>query len=355
MNQITSRAKAHQEKTESDISAAIAARSFASADYKQAFFQFGHTIVLYAVSIYLMFSLLSVSVWFTLALAPVAAAAYLRLFMIGHDCSHRSYLPKRWENMVLGNLIGVLTNTPLHYWGSQHAVHHRTTGNLDRRGAGDVTTLTVEEYENASLRERIWYRIYRNPWVLMLIFAPIHFVFMQRLPLEPEAPTREVWRSVMGTNLGILVYYGALIWIFGFAPFLIVMGPVVFLSSFGAVWLFFMQHQFDDTYWERDDVWTYEAATLNGSSFYDLPRWGHWISGNIGYHHIHHLNPRIPNYKLPECYESVPAIREAKRISFLQSIRLATLALWDEPAHELISFRKYGQKRRAASADPVDA
>ncbi|XOV88033.1 MAG: fatty acid desaturase [Pseudomonadota bacterium] len=327
----------------SEAPASLAARAFAAPSYKKALFQFGHTILLYGVAIFLMFQLLPTSWWLSLAVAPVAVAAYLRLFMIGHDCAHRSYLPKRWQNNLLGNLVGVLTNTPLLYWGSQHAMHHRTTGNLDRRGAGDVNTMTVEEYRLASLPARIWYRIYRNPFMLMVVFAPIYFIFMLRLPLEQKKPSRAIWYSVVGTNLGISLYYGTLIWLVGVESFLLVFGPVVFLSSVGAVWLFYIQHQFEDAYWQRDADWNYHDATLYGSSFYDLPRWAHWATGNIGYHHIHHLNPRVPNYSLAACYASDPAVRDAKSISFLQSLSLGRLALWDEAAGRMIRFDELDQ------------
>lgn len=335
----------------SETPASIVARSFATPSYTQAFFQFGHTILLYLGSIYLMFLAQPHSVGLMLLLSLPATAAYLRLFMIGHDCTHRSYLPKRWQNTLLGTLVGVLTNAPLLYWGSQHAAHHRTTGNLDRRGAGDVTTMTTDEYEAAPFLARVWYRIYRNPFVLMLVFAPIYFVVMLRWPLEQKKPSRAVWYSVIGTNLGIAVYYGVLIWLFGLIPFLMVYTPVVVMSSIAAVWLFYMQHQFDDTYWARNEHWRYTDATLQGSSFYDLPAFFHWVSGNIGYHHIHHLNPRIPNYKLRQCYDSSPALQVAKRISFLQSLRLAFLALWDEQENRLISFREYDNRlQREGSA-----
>jgi omega-6 fatty acid desaturase (delta-12 desaturase) len=274
----------------------------------------------------------------TLALSLVAGAAYLRLFMIGHDCSHGSYLPKKWQNSLLGNLIGVLTNTPLHYWGTQHAMHHRSTGNLDKRGDGDVVTLTVEEYQASGWLSRLSYRVYRNPWVLFFFSAPLHFVVLQRVPLGEQAKTWSGWRSVMGTNLGICIYYGSLIAFFGLTPFLLVFVPVVMLSSLGAVWLFYVQHQFEDAYWARNGEWNYHDATLQGSSFYDLPRWLHWVSGNIGYHHIHHLNPKVPNYHLPDCYAQQPALQGARKLGLMESLSTAWLALWDEKAGRLVSF-----------------
>ena len=291
-----------------------------------------------------MFELLPLSYLYTLALSPIAVIAFTRMFMIGHDCSHRSFVSGRWQNIVIGNLIGILVNTPLLYWGSPHAAHHRTTGNMDKGGTGDVETLNVEEFAGATDAQQAWYRIGRNPWVLMFIFAPIHFLIMQRFPLEQKSASTKIWRSVMLTNVGIAVHFGTMIWIFGLTPFLMVYSPVVLLSSTVAVWLFYVQHQFDDAYWKRDEAWDYEDATTQGSSFYDLPRWLHWSTGNIGYHHIHHLNPRVPNYRLCECYESSPVLQEAKTIGFLESFRLARLALWDEANSRLISFKEYGER-----------
>ncbi len=175
----------------------------------------------------------------------------------------------------------------------------------------------------------------------MFIFAPIHFVIMQRWPLEQDKPSKKVWRSIIGTDLGICAYYGLMIWMFGLVPFLLVFTPVVLLSSTVAVWLFYIQHQFEDAYWEREGTWTYEEATLKGSSFYNLPGWLHWVTGNIGYHHIHHLNPRVPNYKLKACYYSSPVVQHAKTIGFWESFSRAKLALWDEANRRLISFRDY--------------
>jgi len=325
----------------------IASRKFAYADYSRAFFQFGHTLALYIVTIGLMFASLSMHYGFTLALSLVAAAAYLRLFMIGHDCSHGSYLPKKWQNSLLGNVIGVLTNTPLQYWGTQHAMHHRSTGNLDKRGDGDVVTRTVEEYQASGWFSRLRYRVYRNPWVLFFFSAPLHFVVLQRWPIGEQAKTWSGWRSVMGTNLGICIYYGSLIAMFGLTPFLLVYVPVVMLSSLGAVWLFYVQHQFEDAYWARNGEWNYHDATLQGSSFYDLPRWLHWVSGNIGYHHIHHLNPKVPNYHLPACYAQQPALQDARKLGLMESLSTAWLALWEEKAGRLVSFSSL--KRSQAS------
>lgn len=323
-----------------DSSAFLASRQYANATYLKALFQFGHTIGLFIVSVWLMFVTLEINYGLTLLLSLVATAAYLRLFMIGHDCGHGSFLPKKWQNNLLGALIGVLTCTPFRYWARQHARHHATTGNLDRRGDGDVVTKTVEEFEASGWFAQTCYRFYRNPWFMLLVSAPVHFVLLQRLPLGDQMKTREGWLSVMGTNIGIFCYYGALISIFGLTPFLMVYVPLVMLSSATAVWLFYVQHQFEDAYWNRKEIWTYEQATLNGSSFYNLPRWLHWATGNIGYHHIHHLNPKVPGYQLPNCFDENPVLQEARFLSMRESLSTANLALWDEAAHRLISFRE---------------
>jgi|TARA_B110000483_G_scaffold17283_1_gene19150 omega-6 fatty acid desaturase (delta-12 desaturase) len=322
-----------------DSPAFKASRQYTKASYLKALFHFGHTIGLFFVTIGLMFATLQVHYGLTLLLSVVAATAYLRLFMIGHDCGHGSYLPKKWQNERLGELIGVLTGTPFKYWARQHAKHHSTTGNLDKRGEGDVITKTVEEFNKSGRFAQICYRFYRNPWFMLLVSAPVHFVLLQRLPLGDQMKTREGWISVMGTNFGIFCYYGSLIAIFGLVPFLMVYIPVVMLSSAAAIWLFYVQHQFEGAYWNRKETWTYEQATLTGSSFYNLPRWLHWATGNIGYHHIHHLNPKVPGYQLPDCFDENPVLQKAKYLSIRESLATAKLALWDENAQRLISFK----------------
>ncbi|MFT7220163.1 MAG: omega-6 fatty acid desaturase (delta-12 desaturase) [Candidatus Azotimanducaceae bacterium] len=322
----------------------LASRQYAHPTYLKALFSLGHTVLLFVVTIGLMFITLQVHYGLTLLLSLVASALYLRLFMIGHDCGHGSYFPKKWQNALLGSFIGVLTGTPFRYWAKQHAKHHATTGNLDKRGDGDVITKTAEEFNESGWFAQICYRFYRNPWFMLLVSAPVHFVLLQRLPLGDQMKTREGWISVMGTNVGICFYYGTLIAIFGLVPFLMVYIPILMLSSAGAVWLFYVQHQFEDAYWSRKDTWTYDQATLTGSSFYDLPRWLHWATGNIGYHHIHHLNPKVPGYQLPDCFDANPVLQQARYLSVRKSLATANLALWDEDAQRLISFKENSQR-----------
>jgi omega-6 fatty acid desaturase (delta-12 desaturase) len=200
--------------------------------------------------------------------------------------------------------------------------------------------MTVQEYRHAGWFTRACYRLYRNPWFMLLVSAPVHFVLLQRLPLGAQMKTRAGWISVLGTNAGICCYYGVLIALFGVESFLLVYAPVVMLSSASAVWLFYVQHQFENAYWVRGDSWSYDQATLQGSSFYDLPGWLHWATGNIGFHHIHHLNPKVPNYHLPACFDSSPVLQDATYLSIRKSLETAKLSLWDEVAGRLISFRE---------------
>jgi omega-6 fatty acid desaturase (delta-12 desaturase) len=313
-------------------------RPYARASYVSAFWQLGTTLALYAITIWLMFATLDTSYPLTLCLSLVAATAYMRLFMIGHDCSHGSFLPQHWQNEVVGNLMGVLTNTPFDYWAHQHLLHHQGNGNLDKRGDGDVQMMTVEEYRQAPLLAKVGYQIYRNPFFLFGVAAPLHFVALQRYPFGHQSRTFAGWASVLGTNLGIAAYYASMIWIFGLQDFLLVYAPVVALSSAGAVWLFYVQHQYEGTYFKRASEWNYHEAALEGCSFYDLPKILHWGCANIGFHHIHHLNPKVPNYRLPACHRENDVFQEALHLGMKESIGTARLALWDEEADRLIPF-----------------
>jgi omega-6 fatty acid desaturase (delta-12 desaturase) len=313
-------------------------RPFASASYRGSLWQLSNTLLLYGISIAAMFASLSGPYAITLLLSLVASVAYLRLFMIGHDCSHDSFLPRPWQNTVVGNLMGVLTNTPFRYWARQHALHHRGNGNLDKRGDGDVHLWTVEEYREAPFHLRFVYRLYRNPFFLFAVAAPIHFVMLQRVPLGKQAKTLGGWMSALGTNLGIALYYGALIAAFGWQSFALVYVPVVFTSAALSTWLFYVQHQFPGAYFRRDADWKYQDAAVHGSSFYDLPRILHWGSANIGFHHIHHLNPRVPNYRLPTVHATHPEFQRATSLGLVQSLDTAKLALWCEDRNEFLSF-----------------
>ncbi len=295
------------------------------------------TLVPYAGLWCLMYVCMQVSLWLALPLAVMAGLLLVRIFIIFHDCGHGSFFRSRTANDVTGFIAGLLVLTPYFHWRWEHAVHHASAGDLGRRGVGDVWTLTVREYLESSRWRRFAYRLSRNPLVLFVL-APLYlFLFRERFPTSGAAPRERA--SVWWTDLAILVI-GALmsLW-FGFVPYIVLLGTVVLVAGAAGVWLFYVQHQFEDAYWERGAAWDYTAAALQGSSFYKLPGVLRWISGNIGYHHIHHLSPRIPNYNLVRCHDSAPIFRDVKPLRIRTSLRSMRLHLWDEHQRKLVGFR----------------
>ncbi len=277
--------------------------------------------------------------WWGVFFAFPAAAFLVRLFMIQHDCGHGSFFRTRRLNNWIGRVIGVLTLTPYDYWRRTHAVHHATAGNLDQRGMGDVSTLTVAEYRALPRWRRIGYRLYRNPIFLFGLGPGITFVLKHRLPVGMMRGGAEPWLSTMATNAAIIVIAGLLIWTVGLGPFLLVQLPITLLAGAAGVWLFFVQHQFEETYWEHDEEWAFQNGALEGSSHYDLPSVLRWFTANIGIHHVHHLASRVPYYRLGQILRDFPELRSRGRLTLLQSFRTVRLALWDEHRKRLISFR----------------
>jgi acyl-lipid omega-6 desaturase (Delta-12 desaturase) len=301
--------------------------------------------------------LLWLSMWFMLhfghglylLLAVPAAGFLVRLFMIQHDCGHGAFFRHRLANDWVGRVIGVLTLTPYDFWRRTHAAHHATSGNLDRRGLGDVETLTVKEYLALSRWRRFCYRLYRHPLVLFGLGPAYLFFLQQRLPVGLMRGGWQPWLSTMATNLAIVLVAAVVIWAVGIGPFLLVHLPITLIGASLGVWLFYVQHQFEDTFWARDQAWNVHEAALRGSSHYDLPVVLRWFTANIGVHHIHHLCSRIPYYRLPLALRHHPDLANVGRLTLGQSLLCVRLVLWDEAARRLISFRELRTRRWAGT------
>ena len=279
-----------------------------------------------------------VSIWLLLLLAIPAAGFLVRIFIIQHDCGHRAFFRSRQANDVLGSLCGVLTLTPYQFWRRTHARHHVSSGNLDHRGYGDVMTLTVNEYRGRSKWGRFCYRVYRNPLFMFGFGASFMFLIQQRFTGGvPRSWARERM-SVYGTNLAIVLILVAATYSIGLQVFLTITLPVVMLSAASGSWLFFVQHQYEDAYWEQGSDWDFTSSALEGSSYYELPSVLQWFTGNIGFHHIHHLNSRIPNYHLPTCYEAEAEFRKATTFGIRESFKCISFKLWDEDRQRMVGF-----------------
>ena len=283
---------------------------------------------------------LSISYALTGLLWVVTAGFLVRLFLIQHDCGHGSFFERREANDWVGRVIGVVTMTPYQVWRHSHAKHHATSGNLDRRGFGDVDTLTVREYRAMGKWERIGYRIYRFPLVMFGLGPAFLFLIKHRLPFGFMKAGKQFWISAMGTNLSILAMVLAVMWLVGWKAFLLVHLPIFILSASIGVWLFYVQHQFEDSYWADSKDWTLEEAALYGSSHYDLPTPLRWITANIGIHHVHHLYSRIPYYKLEQVLKDYPELANIRRFGFWESLSCIKLRFWDEQAKRMVSARE---------------
>jgi omega-6 fatty acid desaturase (delta-12 desaturase) len=269
-----------------------------------------------------------------------AGGLLVRLFIIQHDCGHQSMFSNRKVNDWIGRLIGILTLTPYDHWKRGHALHHAGSGNLDRRGVGDdIVTMTVKEYKAASKWDRLKYRLYRHPLVMFGIGPAYVFFLVNRLPFGAMKNGVKPWASALLTNLGVAIVYGLLIWGVGWKIFVMIQIPTVLVGASIGVWMFYVQHQFDETHWSRTGEWDRETAALRGSSYYDLPKWLMWVTGNIGVHHVHHLSSRIPFYQLPRILRAHPELKAVGRLTFIQSLKCVKLALWNEKEKRMVSFR----------------
>ncbi|MEY2411249.1 MAG: hypothetical protein QOF48_3919 [Verrucomicrobiota bacterium] len=316
----------------------------------RALWQITDTLIPYAGIWYLMHLSLRVSWWLVLPLAVLAGFFLVRVFIIFHDCGHGSYFKSRTANDLVGFLTGLLTFTPFYQWRWDHAIHHSTSGHLDKRGTGDLWTLTVQEYLESSRWRRMAYRLARNPVVLFVIAPLVVMVIKQRFPSR-NADRRER-HSVYWMNLAILGMACGLSFAFGVVPYVLIQLMVLAVAGSIGFWLFYVQHQFDGVYWERTPEWDYATAALQGSSFYKLPKVMQWFSGNIGYHHIHHLSARIPNYNLERCHKAHLMFQEVKPLTLFASLKTMGLRLWDEQRKKLIGFRHLKKMRNPRGHAP---
>ena len=322
------------------------------AEYQQpsaprALWQIVNTFGGYALLWYLMYRSQSVSHWITLPLAILAAGFVVRIFIIFHDCGHGSFFQSRRANDVVGFLAGILTFTPYYHWRWEHSIHHATAGDLDQRGTGDVWTMTVQEYLESTRGKRFAYRLARNPVVLFVIAPVLVLLVKQRFP-APTASQRER-NSVHWMNLAILGLAVGLSLIFGVKAYLLIQLIIITVAGSAGFWLFYVQHQFEGVYWERGKEWDYTAAALQGSSFYKLPRILQWFTGNIGYHHVHHLSSRIPNYNLERCHNAHLLFQGVPPITLCGSLQSLRFRLWDEAQKKLVGYRHLREARKRAT------
>ena len=311
---------------------------YAQADWRRALIDLATSLVPYVALSALMYLSLSGSYWLTLALAIPAAGFLLRTFIMFHDCTHGAFLPSRRANTICGVGLGLVVFSPFASWRYSHAVHHGTAGDLDKRGVGDVHTLTVEEYRAKPWRGRLAYRLFRNPLVMFGIGPIYSLVILPRLVKRGMQP--RIRRSVIFTNLGLAAVIGALCWLLGWREYLLVQVPTVWLAGAGGVFLFYVQHQFEDTYWESSTDWSFTDAALRGSSYLKLPQPLQFFTGNIGLHHVHHLNARIPNYNLQRAHDENPVFHTVPTITLWDGVKAARLKLWDEQSGRLVTFRQ---------------
>ncbi|HEX9792831.1 MAG TPA: fatty acid desaturase [Planctomycetota bacterium] len=317
-------------------------------ELRRSLFQLANSVIPYLALWGAMIWSLQVSYWLTLALSVLAAGFLVRIFIIFHDCGHGSFFKSSRANRIAEFFTGVMVLTPFRQWSRQHAQHHATSGDLDRRGFGDVWTMTTKEYLAASRGERFGYHINRNPFVLFVV-APIYVFFIrQRLPAKDVGPRehRGLWMA-NAAIAAVAVTMGLLI---GFKEYFMIQIPVMFFGGVAGIWLFYVQHQYENVYWARHDKWDYTTAALQGSSFYMLPKVLQWFSGNIGFHHVHHLNSRIPNYKLEECHLSDPVFQDVTTLTLRSSFKSIGFRLWDEDGQRMTGYAPARALRRAAAA-----
>lgn len=308
--------------------------------------QIVNSFIPFIVTWYLMYLSLDINYFITLLLAIPAAGFLVRIFIIQHDCSHGSFFKSNKLNNLTGRFCSLFTFTPYSYWKRSHGIHHANASNLENRGIGDVYTITVKEYLQKSKLGRLKYRLYRSPFFLFLIIPSVLFLLWYRFPTSKNKALKMVESSVYWTDLAIGILVVLMILLVGWKVFLMIQMPITVIATSIGNWLFFIQHQFEDTYWAKENEWDYTAAALQGSSYYKLPKVLQWFTGNIGFHNIHHLNPKIPNYMLEKCYHENSLFHKSITLTLRTSLKSTFLALWDEEKKKLIGFKELKKNRK---------
>ncbi|WP_152656560.1 fatty acid desaturase [Oceanobacillus sp. CFH 90083] len=311
---------------------------FAKSKTKTSIVQILNTIPPFFILWFLAYQSLAVSIWLSILCSIAAAGFMVRTFIIFHDCAHQSFFKNPKLNRILGTITGVITHFPFEKWKREHAIHHATSGNLDQRGTGDIWIMTVDEYEQATKWERLQYRLYRNPIILFGLGPFSLFLYSNRINRK-DARKKER-RNTYIINMALIVSYCLIGFLLGWQALVFVQLPIAYIAGVLGIWLFYVQHQFEDSYFENESEWDYVKAAVDGSSYYKLPKWLEWMTGSIGYHHVHHLAPKVPNYHLEQAHRETPPLHQATTITLKTSLKSIRFRLYDEEQKTFISFRE---------------
>lgn len=321
---------------------------FEKSDLRISIRQMVNTILPFLVAWFLAYQSLRVSVWLMIPFAMIAAGFVVRMFIIFHDCTHGSFFKNKKANAIVGTITGVLTLFPYEKWKREHAIHHASSGNLDKRGVGDIWVMTIEEYVEASKWTRLQYRLYRHPLV-MFGLGPLWLILVTSRFNRKDARKKERMNTHI-INVALVVLYGLMMFLVGWQAFLLVQGTTMFVAGVLGIWLFYVQHTFEDSYFEDESEWDYVKAAIEGSSYYELPKVLQWVTGNIGFHHVHHLSPRVPNYHLEKAHTSTPPLQRATTIGLFSSLKSLRYKLYDANNKTFVTFREVRHLLRRTNA-----
>ncbi|TFE68166.1 fatty acid desaturase family protein [Methylacidiphilum caldifontis] len=312
-------------------------RSYQNPSARKSIGQLLNTLLPYAALWYLIYFFWHISILIVIPLVFLCAAFQVRIFSLFHDCCHCSFFKSEKANEIVGTILGILVFTPYHHWRWEHSIHHRSAGNLDKRGIGDLWTWTVREYLSSPWWKKLLYRILRHPLFLFGL-SPLG-LFLVKYRFASKKSGKKEHLSVLITNMGILVMGIVLSLLFGWQTYILIQLSVAFLAAAAGIWLFYVQHQFEEVYWEKSEKWDYKSVALQGSSYYKLPKLLEWFTASIGYHHVHHLSPRIPNYLLSQCHKNLPLFEKVTTLTLPSSLKTINLQLWDEESKKMVNFK----------------